>query len=298
MARIGWSTGYHECYWGRWPFEGKQMGGSERIVVYTAIAQAKAGHEVTVRLPWDCEEKVWEGVRWIGKDHAAQRYDCLFCADDFDKSDGADRCALVACRSDAPRHTDFDALIFLSQTHADFCGHSGSPVVGGGVSLADYATPLPRLPQRVICTSSPDRCPRAAVIGRSFDFRHAYKPVQGFTSTEYDRADLIALQLSAQVMAYPLEPTRPSDFFSMAVLEAMAAGTPVVVSDADSMRELWNDAALVLPNPLRLSTWHAAVAELLRDRNLWQHYSDLGRAKAATYTWEKQSQRYLAALGA
>ena len=294
--KIGWSTGYHEGYWGQWPWV-RMFGGSERIVVYTAIAQAKAGHEVTVRLPWDCQERIWEGVRWVGQDHASQKYDALFCADDFDKSDRSDRCALVACRSDAPRHTDFSALIFLSETHARFCGFAGSPVVGGGVDLADYARQRVRLPRRVICTSSPDRCPRAAVIGRAFDFRHAYKPVQGFTTTEFDRPDLIAIQLSAQVMVYPLEPSRPSDFFSMAVLEAMASGTPVVVSDADSMRELWNDAAIVLPNPLRLSSWHEAIDGLLRDRNLWAHHSEAGIRLASVYTWDQQAVRYLAALG-
>lgn len=292
------STGFAELgnYWGAWPWT-KMMGGSERIVVYLAKEFARMGHETTVRLPYDHQEQVWEGVRWIGQEAASQDADLLFCFDDYDRRDRADKTAAVIVRSDAPRHADFSALIFLSQTHADFCGYPGQAAVGGGVNLADYATPLPRLPRRVICTSSPDRCPRAAVIGRSFDFRHAYKPVRGFDTTEYDRPDLIALQLSAQVMAYPLEPRRPSDFFSMAVLEAMAAGTPVVVSDADSMRELWNDAAVVLPNPLRLSAWHEAISDLLRDRNRWQHYSDAGRKLAETYTWDRQAARYLAVLG-
>lgn len=175
-------------------------------------------------------------------------------------------------------------------------GHPGRPAVGGGVDLADYASPVERLPNRVICTSSPDRCPKAPQIGRNFDYKHAYKPVQGFQTEMYPREALIRLQQSAQVLIYPLEPSRPSDFFSMAVLEAMAAGTPVVVSDADSMPEIWADWAVMLPNPVRLSQWHMAVEELLGDRERWSRYSVRGLERAAELTWTKQAARYLDAL--
>ncbi len=294
--RIGWSTGYLESYWGNW-HTAKQIGGSERIVVYNAIAQAKAGHEVTVRLPYKTDRDVskW-GVRWISQDAPSQDFDRLYCADDFDRRDRAHRSALVACRSDPPPHTDFDSLIFLSQHHARLMGHPGSSSVGGGVDLSEYATQLPRLPRRVICTSSPDRCPMAGVIGGAFDFRHAYKPVPGFQTTEYERDDLIALQKQAKALIYPLDPRRPSDFFSMAVLEAMAAGTPCVISDADSMSELWADAATILPRPIDLSSWYESVDDLLANPARWRAMSYAGRALAAQYDWNVTAQRYLSLL--
>lgn len=293
--RIGWSSGYLENYWGDW-FTAQQIGGSERIVVESAVAMSALGHEVVVRLPYPAPERVHRGVRWIGQDAPSERFDALYCADDFQRRDHGDRCALVACRSDPPPATNFDALIFLSQHHARLMGHPGAPAVGGGVALSDYRPRVERLPRRVICTSSPDRCPRAAQIGRSFDFRHAYKPVPGFQTVLYDRDQLIHLQKSAQVLIYPLEPSRPSDFFSMAVLEAMAAGTPVVVSDADSMPELWADSAVMLPNPVRLSQWHMAVEQLLGDSSWWARYSTRGLERAAEFTWTKQAERYLVAL--
>jgi hypothetical protein len=294
--RIGWSTGYYEQFWGRWPFEGKQYGGSERIVVKTAIAQAKAGHSVTVRLPWDCEEKVWEGVRWIGQTHGSQRYDRLFCADDFSPSDRADARALVACRSDPPRHAAYDALIFLSKHHASLMGCPEAPAVGGGVDLAEYVGAVPRLPRRVICTSSPDRCPAVRSIGKPFDFVHTYKPVAGFDTIEVDRDELIRIQRTAKVLIYPLDPRRPSDFFSMAVLEALAAGTPVITSDADSMPEMWTDAALILPRPIDLGQWYEAVTHLLENPIAWRDRSKAGRALAAKYDWSLVANRYLEAF--
>lgn len=80
----------------------------------------------------------------------------------------------------------------------------------------------------------------------------------------------------------------------MAVLESLAAGTPVVISDGASLVELWGESSIVLPRPIRLSQWHMQVEELLANRDLWQRYSDLGRQTAANYTWEKQAARYLA----
>lgn len=288
---LGLSTGYTEGYWGAWPWT-KMYGGSERIVVEVASALASQGHSVTVRLPYQTDERAFRGVRWIGVDAPQQRYDVLFCADDFARRDSGTRTALVACRSDPPPHMDFDQLIFLSRHHAELMGHPDRPYVGGGVDLADYAESMPRVPNRVICTSSPDRCPRASAIGRTFDFVHTYRPV-GDIGRELDRAGLIEIQKSAQVHIYPLDPIRPSDFFSMAVLESHAAGTPVVVSDADSMRELWGDSAIVLPRPIRLSEWVMTVEDLMADRQLWDHHSRLGRLKARDLTWDKQAQRYL-----
>jgi glycosyltransferase involved in cell wall biosynthesis len=81
----------------------------------------------------------------------------------------------------------------------------------------------------------------------------------------------------------------------MAVCEAMAAGTPVVVSDADSMPELWGDTALVLPRPIDYGLWYETVEDLLVDRAKWRRYSDAGIRKAAQFAWPLVAQRYLEA---
>ncbi len=291
--RIGVSCGYTEVFWGTDWHNATMIGGSERMVVELAVSFAALGHEVTVRLPYNAQEEVRRGVRWVGLDSAGQQFDALFCFDDHARRDRGSRTVLVCNRSDPPPTTDFDALVFLSQYHARFLGHPNANAIGGGVDLEDYLEEVPRLPRRVICTSSPDRCPRASKIGKAFDFKHAYKPVPGFQTTLYERSDLIHLQQSAQVLIYPLEPSRPSDFFSMAVLESMAAGTPVVVSDADSMVEMWSESAIVLPNPVRLSEWVMTVEQLMGDSARWKHYSDLGRKRASELTWQKQAARYL-----
>ena len=293
--KLGFETGYTEGYWGTWPWT-TMYGGSEHIVVEVACALAQ-DHEVTVRLPYRTDERVWRGVRWVGLDHRPERYDRLFCFDDFAQRDRGDVEGLVACRSDPPQHTEFDVLIFLSKHHARLMGFPDSPAVGGGVSLAEYAGSLPRVERRVICTSSPDRCKAAPVIGRSFDFVHSYRPVPGLPPTvELSRPELVQLQRTARVLIYPYEPTRESDFFSMATLEALSAGTPVVISDGPSLVELWGDVATVLPRPIDYGAWYEAIVELMENKRLWKKRSDDGILLAARYDWPQVARRYLDAL--
>lgn len=295
LSHIVFTTGYAELgnYWSRWPFEGdRQYGGTERMLIEFAKQYAADGHRVTVRLPYDTPDRVEWGVLWIGQESLAVDADLLLCWDDFSPRDTGRRRILFNARSDPPRHTDFDEIVFFSKYQARVLGHPDSPAVGGGVDLADYKGALPRLPRRVICTSSPDRCPQASAIGAGFDFVHTYKPVGG-VGTEYPRPEFIRIQQTAMVQIYPLDPRRPSDMYSMSVLEALAAGTPVITTDADAMPECWSDCTIQLPLPIDLGTWTETIERALLDRSLWQTYSLLGRKKARELTWPKQAAKFL-----
>lgn len=289
--RIGISTGYSENYWGSW-FGPKQLGGSENLAKQLARQFARLGHETTLRLPYDTNDAQWSGVQLVGDSSVAQSYDLLFAFDDFASKDSG-RTVLVACRSDPPPHTNFDLMVFLSKHMATFMGYPDSPAIGGGVDVEAFARCLPRIPRRVLCTSSPDRCPAAGAIGRAFDFVHTYKPVPGYATVEVTRDELTSLQLSAQVGIYPYAPTRESDFFSMAALEFLAAGTPLVISDGASLVELWGDAAVVRPRPIRMGEWGEAIDSLIDSPKKWQRYSELGRKKAADYDWPKVAAKYI-----
>lgn len=296
--KIGLSTGWLENYWGTDWLNAKQIGGSEHLAVELACELTRQGHEVTVRLPYGLNGELYHyGIRWLGQEAPSQRYNLLFCFDDFQRRDHGIRVSLVACRSDPPPSLDFDSLIFLSPHHAKLMGHPGAKWVGGGVDLSLYRSALRRSRGLVICTSSPDRCAAAFEIGPFFPkFVFTYKPVTGLPPTkQVTREELVRLQKQAQVLIYPLDPRRPSDFFSMAVLEAMAAGTPVVISDADSMVELWGDAALVIPRPVRVSEWVEIVSDLIERKPLWNKYAMLGRKRAQEYDWSTVARRYLEA---
>jgi len=72
--------------------------------------------------------------------------------------------------------------------------------------------------------------------------------------------------------------------FGLPPLEAMACGTPVVVSNASSMPEVVGDAALVVP-PDDVLGWAAALWRLLADAALREELRQRGFARAAQFSY-------------
>ena len=104
----------------------------------------------------------------------------------------------------------------------------------------------------------------------------------GYVSDE-DKHVLLA---GAEALAYP----SLYEGFGFPVIEAMAAGTPVLTSNVSSLPEIaGEDAVLVDPKDER------AIAEglrrLLTDGDLRERLIGPGRARAAGYTWEATARR-------
>ena len=72
----------------------------------------------------------------------------------------------------------------------------------------------------------------------------------------------------------------------MPVVDAMAQGTPVVTSSGTSTEEIAGDAGLVV-DPLDVDAIAGALDRVLRDPELARRLGEAGRARAATYTWER-----------
>jgi glycosyltransferase involved in cell wall biosynthesis len=77
--------------------------------------------------------------------------------------------------------------------------------------------------------------------------------------------------------------------FGLPVLEAMAAGVPVVSSDAPALVEVGGGATLVVPreDPAALAE---ALAELAGDAALRDRLVERGRRQAAGYRWERAAR--------
>lgn len=78
----------------------------------------------------------------------------------------------------------------------------------------------------------------------------------------------------------------PSEYegFGLPALEAMQAGTPVIVADAGASPEIAGDAALVVPprSPQELA---AAMIQVATDPAIADRMSARGRERAARFTW-------------
>jgi alpha-1,3-rhamnosyl/mannosyltransferase len=103
--------------------------------------------------------------------------------------------------------------------------------------------------------------------------------------------ELRALYAGASAFAYP----SLYEGFGLPVLEAMAAGAPVVTSNVSSLPEVAGDAALLV-DPHDAGAIGAALARLLGDRALAEDLRARGRVQAATYSWERTARETLALL--
>ena len=83
--------------------------------------------------------------------------------------------------------------------------------------------------------------------------------------------------------------------FGLPVLEAMAAGAPVVASDRASVPEVVGDAGL-LADPDDPGAFAAAVERVLTDAALRETLIARGRERAAKFTWEAAATEVAAAL--
>lgn len=102
--------------------------------------------------------------------------------------------------------------------------------------------------------------------------------VLGYVSPE----DLASWYARAAIFAFP----SLDEGFGMPLLEAMAAGAPVVTSNCSALPEVAGDAALLV-DPRDTRALSNAIHELAGNENLRRDLTAKGRARTALFTWQK-----------
>jgi glycosyltransferase involved in cell wall biosynthesis len=92
--------------------------------------------------------------------------------------------------------------------------------------------------------------------------------------------ELQALYAGASVFAFP----SLHEGFGLPVLEAMAAGVPVVASDIPAIREVAGDAAMLVA-PGNADYWAEALSRVLENPSLQADLVGSGRRRAAAFSW-------------
>lgn len=93
---------------------------------------------------------------------------------------------------------------------------------------------------------------------------------------------LPAVYRAASVFAFP----SLAEGYGLPVLEAMAAGVPVVASDIPALAEVTGSAA-VMVSPRDVAGWARAMSAILFDPGVSAGLADAGAAVAARVTWER-----------
>ena len=105
--------------------------------------------------------------------------------------------------------------------------------------------------------------------------------------------DLHVLYHEAELFVYPSS----YEGFGLPVLEAMAAGTPVLTARNSALEEVAGDAALLVDEP-RVDLLAGALAELMSDDALRQRLSERGRQRAGLFPWSRTAAETMAVLAA
>ena len=101
--------------------------------------------------------------------------------------------------------------------------------------------------------------------------------------------DLVALYNLADLFVFP----SLYEGFGLPPLEAMACGLPVVASTAPALREVLDDAALLV-HPQDVVALAEAMAAALRDEPLRSRLRQAGLRRAAQFSWERTARETVA----
>ena len=103
----------------------------------------------------------------------------------------------------------------------------------------------------------------------------------GFVADE----DLPALYSGATLFLFP----SLYEGFGLPVLEAMACGVPVIMSNSSSLPEVGGNAVLPLP-PDATDAWTGAISTLLRDTELRAQLQEAGLQRVRDFSWQKSAE--------
>ena len=93
---------------------------------------------------------------------------------------------------------------------------------------------------------------------------------------------------ASDIFVFPTE----SDAFPLALVEAMACGLPVVVSNVASLPEVVGDAGLLV-DPHDVDELTVAMWRILKDDDLRREMREKGLRQAARFSWERAARETL-----
>lgn len=137
---------------------------------------------------------------------------------------------------------------------------------------------------------------RLVVVGsREYNYRPIFDTVQALGLEDQVRflgfvsdAELVDVYNLAQLFVFP----SIHEGFGYPPLEAMACGTPVIVSGSSSLPEIVDDAGLQV-DPLNAAELATAIRLLLSDSGLREQLASRGKQRAATFAWERTARETL-----
>ncbi len=138
-----------------------------------------------------------------------------------------------------------------------------------------------------------DRLPLILAGGKGWDYDDIFQTIERYNLTNHIQLpgylpieELPLWYNSAEAFLYP----SVFEGFGIPVLEAMACGTPVIVSNASSLPEVVGEAGVSLP-PHAIDQWRQALYRANHDADWRQHESERGQTAAKRYNWQETARQ-------
>lgn len=155
---------------------------------------------------------------------------------------------------------------------------------------------LPMLLEAYAALPKSERLPLIMAGGKGWDYEAIFSSVERYNLVKevqfpgYLPMDALPLWYnSAEAFIYP----SVFEGFGLPVLEAMACGTPVIVSDASSLPEVAGNAGMCLP-PQDVQAWTAGLQRAYAD-DVWRTQArERGLTEAARFHWRQTAQATIA----
>lgn len=152
--------------------------------------------------------------------------------------------------------------------------------------LEAFAALTPDFPDLglVICGRPNSQNPDITQLVRSAQAKNPRVITPGFVTDE----DLVTLYSGAAAYVHPSW----YEGFGIMILEAFAAGAPVVTSNVSSLPEVVGDAGLLV-DPYQTSELSSAIKRLLSDQKLADELRQKGFERVKKYSWQKMAEQTL-----
>ncbi|GAB4272175.1 MAG: glycosyltransferase family 1 protein [Candidatus Promineifilaceae bacterium] len=104
-----------------------------------------------------------------------------------------------------------------------------------------------------------------------------------------DDADLPALYSAADLFVYP----SLYEGFGLPPLEAMACGTPAILSNTSSLPEVAGEDGAVLLPPQETAVWQQTILTMLQSPQKREKVANAGRKQSQKFTWQQAAKQLL-----
>lgn len=155
---------------------------------------------------------------------------------------------------------------------------------------------LPMLLEAYAALRPSERLPLVLAGGKGWDYEPIFSSIQRYKLVSevrlpgYIPAEELPLWYnSAELFVYP----SVYEGFGLPVLEAMACGTPVIVSDASSLPEVAGSAGLCLPSQ-DVNAWTKALRMAASNASWRQQASTQGLEQATRFSWIETARQTVA----